>query len=62
LTGKHKRYTVTNVSKSYKQKTVILEGQIMKKVLSKLAALYLRLRVKDAHKLGVLDTTGKVTW
>lgn len=34
----------------------------MKKVLSKLAALYLRLRVKDAHKLGVLDTTGKVTW
>lgn len=32
------------------------------KVLSLLTALYLRLRVKDAHRVGTLDASGKVTW
>ena len=32
------------------------------KVLALFTALYLRLRVKDAHRMGELDATGKVTW
>lgn len=34
----------------------------MKKLLSKLTALYLRVRVKDAGRMGTLGIDGKVTW
>lgn len=32
------------------------------KILQKITALYLRLRVKDAGQLGTLGIDGKVTW
>lgn len=34
----------------------------MKKLLKKIAVLYLKLRVKDAGRLGTLGLDGKVTW
>lgn len=35
----------------------------MNKLLNKIARLYLRLRVKDAHRLGTMDaTSGKISW
>jgi len=39
-----------------------MEGHPMKKLLKKLAVLYLRVRVKDAGQLGTLGLDGKVTW
>lgn len=34
----------------------------MKVLLSKLTAVYLRLRVKDAHQLGSIDAAGNVVF
>lgn len=34
----------------------------MRILLKKLTALYLRLRVKDAGRMGTLGIDGKVTW
>lgn len=32
------------------------------KVLQKLVALYLAIRVPNAHQTGTLDTNGKIVW
>ena len=34
----------------------------MNALLNKMIRLYLRVRVKDANKLGTIGTDGKVTW
>lgn len=40
-----------------------MEGQAMKKLSLILTRLYLRLRVKNANRIGTLDpTSGRVIW
>lgn len=34
----------------------------MRVLLAKLTAVYLKLRVRDAHRLGTLDASGKVVF
>lgn len=34
----------------------------MKVLLAKLTAAYLKLRVRDAHRLGTIDASGKVVF